>query len=255
MLDILGITVDYGEKRILHDVSFSLKSGHWLMISGPNGAGKSTIVRAMSQGCQYSGKIFIDGEDTAKMKAAALAQKLGVLSQSHEVTYPFTVYEVVALGRYPYSKSTFCSEPADNAAKIEAAIEATGLAELKDRSVLTLSGGELQRTFLAQLFAQDPKVIVLDEPTNNLDLVYQKQVFELIEQWVKNGDRAVISVVHDLSLARLYGTDAILLDHGKIVANGTPDNVISDKYLSNVYSMDVVGYMQTILSTWSALSR
>ena len=255
MLDILGITVDYGEKRILHDVSFSLKSGHWLMISGPNGAGKSTIVRAMSQGCQYRGKIFIDGEDTAKMKAAALARKLGVLSQSHEVTYPFTVYEVVALGRYPYSKSAFCSEPTDNASKIEAAIEATGLSELKDRSVLTLSGGELQRTFLAQLFAQDPKVIVLDEPTNNLDLVYQKQVFELIEQWVKNGDRAVISVVHDLSLARLYGTDAILLDHGKKVAYGTPDNVISDKYLSNVYSMDVVGYMQTILSTWSALSR
>lgn len=255
MIDIQGITVDYGEKRILDDVSFSLKSGHWLMISGPNGAGKSTIVRAMSQGCQYRGKIFIDGEDTAKMKAAALARKLGVLSQSHEVTYPFTVYEVVALGRYPYSKNTFCSEPADNAAKIEAAIEATGLDELKDRSVLTLSGGELQRTFLAQLFAQDPKVIVLDEPTNNLDLVYQKQVFELIEQWVEDGDRAVISVVHDLSLARLYGTDAILLDHGKIVANGTPDNVISDKYLSNVYSMDVVGYMQTILSTWSALSR
>jgi len=255
MLNLQGITVDYGEKRILDDVSFSLESGHWLMIAGPNGAGKSTIVRALSQGCPYKGKILLDGEDTAKMKAAALARRLGVLSQSHEVTYSFTVREVVALGRYPYSKSVFCSEPADNASKIEAALKATGLTELADRSVLTLSGGELQRTFLAQLFAQDPKIIVLDEPTNNLDLVYQKQVFELIEHWVKDGDRAVISVVHDLSLARLYGTDAILLDHGKIVANGTPDNVISDKYLTHVYSMDVVGYMQTILSTWSMVNR
>lgn len=255
MLNIQGITVEYGDKRILDDVSFSLKSGHWLMKAGPNGAGKSTVVRAPSQGCPYRGKILFNGEDTLKMKAAALARRLGVLSQSHEVTYSFTVREVVALGGYPYSKNSFCSESSDNTTKIEAAIEATGLTELADRSVLTLSRGELQRTFLAQLFAQDPKLIVLDEPTNNLDLAYQKQVFELIEQWVKRGDRAVLSVVHDLSLAKLYGTEAILLDHGKIVAEGTPENVISDKHLTNVYSMDVVGYMRKTLSTWNTVNK
>lgn len=247
MLEVQGITVSNGGKKILDSVSFTLDYGHWLMIAGPNGAGKSTIVKALSQGCPYMGSILFDGLDTSKMKPAALARRIGVLSQNHEVTYSFTVREVVALGRYPYSRSPLCTEDAD---KIEAAIEATGLTEFADRSVLTLSGGELQRTFLAQLFAQEPKTIVLDEPTNNLDLMYQKQVFELIEKWVKNGDRAVISVVHDLSLARLYGTDAMLLNQGKVVAYGTPENVISNEYLNEVYSMDVVSYMRTVFSTW-----
>lgn len=250
MLDVKGITVDYGQKRILDDVSFSLKAGHWLMIAGPNGAGKSTIIKALSQGCPYAGKILFEGVNTFKLKPTELAHRLGFLSQSHEVTYSFTVREVVALGRYAYSAGLFGFSSAEDTAKIDAALQATGLSELADRSVLTLSGGELQRTFLAQLFAQDPKIIVLDEPTNNLDLVYQKQIFELIGQWIKGGDRAVISVVHDLSLARLYGTDAILLDHGKIVAKGTPDDAISGKHLNSVYSMDVVGYMRTILSAW-----
>lgn len=253
MLEIKGVSVDYGGKKILSDISFSLEAGQWLMIAGPNGAGKSTIVKAISQGCPYSGKILIDGADASKIKAADLARRLGVLSQNHEVTYSFSVREVVSLGRYPYSKSAFSSETSEDKERIEAAIQATGLAELSDRSVLALSGGELQRTFLAQLFAQDPKVIVLDEPTNNLDLVYQKQIFELIEQWLKQEERAVISIVHDLSLARLYGTDALLLNHGKIVASGEPENVISEKYLSSVYSMDVVGYMRTVLSAWETV--
>lgn len=250
MLEIKDVSVDMDGKKLVEDISFSLECGHWLMIAGPNGAGKSTIVKAISQGYPYSGRVLIDGEDAAKMKSADFARKLGVLSQSHEVTYSFTVREVVALGRYPYSKSIFSSESEDDKEKIDAAIRATGLDELSDRSVLTLSGGELQRTFLAQLFAQDPRVIVLDEPTNNLDLVYQKQVFELIRQWLEQGDRAVISIVHDLSLARLYGTDALLLDRGRIVAAGEPEDVISGKNLSSVYSMDVAGYMRTLLSVW-----
>ena len=133
---------------------------------------------------------------------------------------------------------------------MRAALEQTGLYEQRHQSVLTLSGGELQRTFLAQTFCQDPRLLLLDEPTNHLDLVYQKQVFELIQSWRQKKDRAVISVVHDLSLARAYGTRAILLDRGRVVADGPMEEVFSDEVLNRVYRMDVREWMMRMLAQW-----
>ena len=109
---------------------------------------------------------------------------------------------------------------------VELALEKTGMTAQRRQSVLTLSGGELQRTFLAQVFAQDPKYLLLDEPTNHLDLIYQRQVFALIKEWLAQGDRAVISVVHDLSLAKKYGTRALLLDHGCMAAIGDTNTAL-----------------------------
>ncbi len=250
MLEVQNLSVSYGDKLILDRLSFSLRSGQWLMIAGPNGAGKSTIVRALSQGCAYSGRILFEGADTAKMRPKLLGRSLGFLTQSHQVNYSFTVREIVALGRYPYSQGALGRGSAEDVRQIEAAIEAAGLTSLSDRSVLTLSGGELQRTFLAQVFAQNPHIIVLDEPTNSLDLLHQKQTFELIARWLGERDRAVISIVHDLSLARLYGTEALLLSQGKIAAVGSPEEVFSATQLDEIYGMDVVGYMKSILSSW-----
>ncbi|NLV86975.1 MAG: ABC transporter ATP-binding protein [Clostridiales bacterium] len=250
MLKVENLGVSYGDLKILDGLSFTLEQGQWLMIAGPNGAGKSTVLRALSRGCRYTGQISLKGRDIKRFKPHILAQKLGFLSQRHEVTYPFKVREVVALGRYAHSKNALYGGAAGDEEKVSEALSLTGLSELAEKSVLELSGGELQRTFIAQLFAQDPDIIVLDEPTNSLDLIYQKQVFQLIEGWIKKEGRAVISVVHDLSLARLYGTKAILLDRGRVVAMGQPEKVISEKYLNPVYSMDVSGYMREILSTW-----
>ena len=118
------------------------------------------------------------------------------------------------------------------------------------QSVLTLSGGELQRTFLAQAFAQDPKLLLLDEPTNHLDLLYQKQVFAILSDWLKTPGRAVVSVVHDLSLARAYGTKALLMDRGRAVAQGRAAEVLSKENLREVYQMDVHAWMRKMLSQW-----
>ena len=117
---------------------------------------------------------------------------------------------------------------------------------------LTLSGGELQRTFLAQLFAQNPRVLLLDEPTNHLDLVYQKQVFELISEWLKTPGRAVASVVHDLSLARAYGSHALLLDAGETQAYGSVREVFSPEHLDRAYDMNVSAWMRGLLAQWQA---
>jgi iron complex transport system ATP-binding protein len=126
----------------------------------------------------------------------------------------------------------------------------TGMEPFRKQSVLTLSGGELQRTFLAQLLTQDPQLLILDEPTNHLDLVYQKQIFELIKSWIKDTGRAVISVVHDLSLAKAYGTHALLLDRGRVVSSGETGEVLTSEHLNSVYSMDVRAWMRQMLSQW-----
>jgi iron complex transport system ATP-binding protein len=174
-----------------------------------------------------------------------------VLSQNHFVGYAFSVEEVVRLGRYAHRGGLFSARKPEDEAAVEEALERTGLAPLRRQSVLTLSGGELQRTFLAQVFAQNPRYLLLDEPTNHLDLVYQKQIFKLIAEWLKTPGRAVVSVVHDLSLAKAYGTQALLLHHGKTVAYGEVQPVMSPENLNAVYDMDVADWMRTMLGQWT----
>lgn len=250
MLEVQNLTVALGNCTIVNDVSFTVSPGQWLMLAGPNGAGKSTIVGAISQGVPYQGRILFEGCDLSACRAADRARYLGVLSQNHNVGYSFTVEEVVRLGRYAYSGGLFSPPPKEDDAMVHAALEATGMLPLAAQSVTTLSGGELQRTFLAQLFAQDPKLLILDEPTNHLDLVYQKQVFALIQDWMKKTGGAVISVVHDLSLAKAFGTDAILLDHGHAVASGRVTDVFTRPLLQQVYSIDVYDWMGQMLAQW-----
>jgi iron complex transport system ATP-binding protein len=250
VLEIKNLTVQYGSLKIIDDLSFSVKPQEWLMIVGPNGAGKSTVVSAIAQGIPYHGKVLIDEHDVAKMKPKTAAKYFGVLTQNHNVGYSFTVEEIVRLGRYSFSKGMFSSKHEEDDQKIEKAIEMTGLEPYRRQSVLTLSGGELQRTFLAQLLAQDQQLLILDEPTNHLDLVYQKQIFELIKNWIKATGRAVISVVHDLNLAKAYGTHVLLLDKGHIVSSGETRSVLTATNLKKVYAMDVYAWMRQMLSQW-----
>lgn len=250
MLAVQNLGVCYGRLQIVDGVSFKVSPGQWLMIVGPNGAGKSTIINAITQGVPYTGRVCFAGKDVKGCRPRELARNLGVLAQNHYVGYSFTVEEVVKLGRYAYAPSIFSAPNEEDGEKVRAALEMTGMAPFLKQSVLTLSGGELQRTFLAQLFAQDPKLLLLDEPANHLDLVYQKQVFGLIRSWIKDTGRAVISVVHDLSLARAYGTHTLLLNRGKIVALGETGAVLTPANLESVYAMDVFAWMRQMLSQW-----
>ena len=250
MLSVQNMTVSYGPHTVVKDLSFCVEEGQWLMIVGPNGAGKSTVLNAITQGVSYTGTVRLNGTDVNKQKAAQRAKEVGVLAQNHFVGYEFTVEEVVRLGRYAHSSKLLSGRKDADEQAVEEALELTGMAPQRNQSVLTLSGGELQRTFLAQVFAQNPKLLLLDEPTNHLDLVYQKQVFALISDWVKQPGRAVVSVVHDLSLARAFGTDALLMHKGETIAQGTVDQVLSSENLDPVYGMDVREWMRNMLSQW-----
>jgi iron complex transport system ATP-binding protein len=250
MLEVKNLSVSYGQHEVVSDLSFSVNEGEWLMLIGPNGAGKSTIISAVSQSEKYTGNVSFEGLDVKCMKPSELAKLLGVLSQNHIISYSFTVGEIVRLGRYAYSPRIFSKKSDEDEISVERALEVTGMTELEGHYADTLSGGELQRAFLAQLFAQNPRLLILDEPTNHLDLVYQKQIFEIVSQWLKTPGRAVMSVVHDLSLARRYGSRAILLNKGKAVASGSVAEVFSRENLNSVYSMDVYDWMKTQLSQW-----
>ena len=250
MLKAEHVTVCCDGQVIVDDLSFALEAGQWLMLVGPNGAGKSTLIRTVAQGVPYTGVITLNGRDISTYKPAQLAQRIGVLSQQHSVGYAFSVEEVVALGRYVHAAGFLSGGDEEGKARVEEALEMTGLAHLRHASVLTLSGGELQRTFLAQVFAQNPQILILDEPANHLDLVYQKHIFSLIGEWLKTPGRAVLSVVHDLSLARRYGTHAVLMDHGHSVAQGTILETLTSKNLQAVYGMDVCGWMREMYTQW-----
>lgn len=250
MLNAENMTVRYGENTIVKAISFDVLEGQWLMLVGPNGAGKSTIVNAIAQGVPYSGNVTFGGKDVRRMKPSEFAKNCGILTQTHNVNYSFTVEEIIRLGRYSYSGGLFAKSSSNDDKAVEEAARLTGMLSLMQQSVLTLSGGELQRTFLAQLFAQNPKLLILDEPSNHLDLVYQRQIFELTREWLAHSGRAVISVVHDLSLAKKYGTHALLLHNGRIEAFDTADKVLTRANLNTVYSMDVYAWMQSQLTIW-----
>ena len=244
------ITVRYGDTAVVDDLSFRLEEGQWLMLAGPNGAGKSTLIEAVARGVPYTGSIMWGGQDIRSLKPAQLARRIGVLSQKNAVGYAYTVEEVAGLGRYAYKAGFFSGRDDDGERQVERALELTGLTELRHASMLTLSGGETQRAFLAQVFAQDPQVLILDEPANHLDLKYQQHIFSLIRSWLREPGRAVMSVVHDLSLARRYGTHAVLMDHGRCISQGAVSDVMTPENLRKVYGMDVYAWMRDMLKQW-----
>lgn len=251
MLTAERVSVRYGARTVVDGVSLTLREGQWLMLAGPNGAGKSTLIRAITQGVAYEGRIELLGRDVRAYRPVQLAQQVGVLAQQHSVGYAYTVEEIVRLGRYAYAQGFLSGRDREGEARVEEALRMTGMTALRSASVLTLSGGELQRAFLAQVFAQNPRLLILDEPANHLDLVYQKHIFSLIEQWLREPGRAVLSVVHDLSLALRYGTHAALLDGGRCVAQGKAREALAPEHLAQVYGMDVRGWMRELLGEWA----
>jgi len=251
MLNVTDLSVLISDLILVNHVSFDVKQNDRFMIVGPNGAGKSTLINAISQGLSYIGDVYFDGKDVSKMKPREIAQKIGVLSQRNDVNYSFSVEEIVGLGRYAYSSDMF-SKSVDDKMYIEEALEMTGLIDKRHQSVLTLSGGEVQRTFLAQVLVQDPEILLLDEPTNHLDIQFQTQIFSVIDKWVTSKKRAVIAVVHDLSLASFFGNRFLLLDKGSVISYGNRDEVLSSINLEKAYQMDVYQWMQALYKNWES---
>ncbi|QOV19316.1 ABC transporter ATP-binding protein [Blautia liquoris] len=256
MIDAENITAGYGDVEILHGVSFSLKDNENLSIIGPNGCGKTTLLRALAGTLSFSGDILLDGKNVKDYKKKALAGKISMLSQSTQVYFNYTVYDTVMMGRYIHEKDgVFRKVSARDKSMVQKAMEATGIEQIYDREVNTLSGGQLQRVLLAKVIAQDPDIILLDEPTNHLDLSYQVELIQFLKKWSKRKGKSVIGVLHDMNLAMMLTDRVLLMDHGKIEADGSCRHIFGSDLLNKVYHMNVSHYMVDSLGRWQDIAE
>jgi iron complex transport system ATP-binding protein len=220
-------------------VSFTVGAGAVTAVVGPNGSGKSTLVRALLRRQPLeSGRIVFDGASLASVDRRALARRRAIVPQREDATFALPVREFVALGRFPYGGSWGAATPTD-AGVVQRAIARAGIADLADRSTAQLSGGEWQRTRLARALAQGGEAIVLDEPTTFLDVAHEMAMFELFAELAADG-MAVMVVSHQLNLVARFADSIVLLDRGRVVAQGPPDEVMTGSTLERVYEWPLV---------------
>ena len=252
MLQIEHLSCGYGEKPVVRDVSFHVEKGHRLCILGPNGCGKTTLLRGIMGILPAQGTVTVDGEMLKGMPTRKKAKRVALMSQLSSVYFAYTVYETVMMGRYAHQKrSAFLGESEEDSRIVWESLEKTGMLEYKDQLITELSGGQLQRVFLAQVFAQDPQVILLDEPTNHLDLKYQVELVETLKEWVQKEKRCVVGVLHDINLALSFADTVLLMEQGK-VRDLNQTEAFDLSLLDQVYQMDVQGYMRESLKRWQS---
>lgn len=238
MIDCRGLTVALGNRLILSEVDLLVERGQWICVVGPNGAGKSTLLRYIAGIVEGTGVLKFDGRAATTLHRRERAQTVALVPQTPTIPDGISVTDYVLLGRAPHIRAMSVEGNRDLRA-VRDAIAQLDLLDMVDRVVSTLSGGERQRVLLARALAQEAPVLLLDEPTTALDVGHQQQVLELIETLRRQRDLAVISTMHDLTLAGQYGDRLVLLDAGRIVVAGTAAEVITQDNVSRYYGARV----------------
>ncbi|PWL16949.1 ABC transporter [Falsochrobactrum shanghaiense] len=234
-LTVRNLGVLRGGKPVLTGIGFEAKQGDFIGLIGPNGAGKTTLLRALLGLIRADGEISLGGHQLHRMSSAHRARAIAYLPQERDVAWPVSVKTVVSFGRSAL-KPVFAGQDAEDAALIEAAMQRMDVTAFRDRPVNELSGGEKARVLIARVLAQDTPVILADEPVAGLDPAHQLALMETFAEQAKEG-RTVIASLHELGLAAQYCTRLIVLDQGRIVADGEPEAVLTSALLENVYSI------------------
>jgi len=250
MLKVKDLSAGYGGADVIYNINFSVEQGKSLCVLGPNGCGKSTLLKSVARIIEYRGNVFMNDTDISAVSRKELAKKIALLSQNAQVFFPFTVYETVSTGRYAYSQGLFKNLSAGDKNIIEDISKKLDIWDIKERMIDELSGGTLQRVFLARALAQTPDLILLDEPANHLDLKHQIELLNYLKTWVKENNKSLIGVFHDLNLARQFADTAIVMNNGNIAANGRIDEVLNGSVLSDVYGINIRAFMRDSLEKW-----
>lgn len=238
MIELRGVTVAYRGRPVVRDVDLVVGAAERVALIGPNGAGKSTLLRVMTGLVRpVAGEVRLDGRPIEQLDRGAIARQLAVVPQQAVLPFATRVEEVVALGRLPHEDPIRGARPADRAA-VSAAIERVGVGHLLGRDARELSLGERQLVLLALAVAQAAPVLLLDEPTVHLDLRHQVGAMELLTDLNERDGTAIVAVLHDLGLASLFFPRLVLIDHGRIVADGPPGEVLSDERIRDVFGVD-----------------
>jgi iron complex transport system ATP-binding protein len=233
-----GASVEAAGKRLIDGVSFTVEPGEWLSLLGPNGAGKTTVLRALAGLTRCSGRVVLVGEQTASLSPRAIARLVALVPQQPIIPLELTVAEYVLLGRTPHLGYLAQESPADS--RVAAgAIARLALEPFARRRLGSLSGGELQRALIARALAQEAPVLLLDEPTTALDIGHQQEVLELVEELRREARLTVIAAMHDLTLAAQYGDRIVLLDGGRVIAEGVAARVLAADRVEALYGATV----------------
>lgn len=233
-LNAKSITIDIHQNTIVDTVSIKVKPNQTVGIIGPNGCGKSTLLKSIYKVLRPKrGTIFLNTLDILKESEKKIAQNIAVVGQFNELSFDFTVFEMVIMGRSPY-KTFMQSDSKEDILLVDEALKKVNLLEFKNRSFQSLSGGEKQRVILARAIVQKPNLLILDEPTNHLDIKYQLQVLNI----VKEMQITTLSVLHDLELAARYCDYLYAMKNGKIIVSGTPSEVLTKENILAIYEVN-----------------
>ena len=233
-----GVTVEAGTRAILRDVSFAVGDGERVALVGPNGAGKSTLLRVLAGTLRpTAGRVELGGTPIGELERPQIARRLAVVPQQAALPFAMRVEEVVALGRLPHEAPLRGARPSDRAA-VAGAIERVGLGHLLGRDARELSLGERQLVLLALAVAQDAPALLLDEPTVHLDLRHQVEAMELLRDLNERDGKAMVAVLHDLGLAAHFFPRLVVIDRGRLVADGPPSEVLTDDLIRDVFGVE-----------------
>lgn len=240
MLEIKNISINYGDTRILQDVSFSLNPGEIIAVLGANGAGKTTLLRALNSTLPVSsGSVLLNQSNIAEVSRTEIAKQIAVVAQENETKFPISVLEFVLAGRFVHG-SVFGWETENDLRTANDCLKLCDLKEYETRLMNELSGGERQRVLLARAIATEARILLLDEPTNNLDLANQAGMLKLVKERTETCESSAIVITHDLNLASEFADKILLLADGCIEAQGTPEDVLTEKNLFEVFGVKVL---------------
>ena len=252
MLEVKDLSAGYGGSDIICNISFKTEKGESLCLLGPNGSGKTTLLKAIARIIDYRGLVLLEGQDAALFPRKELAKKIAMLSQNAQVYFPYTVYETVSLGRYAWSKGFFKKLSDEDEAIIEEVLKTLDIWNIKEQMIDELSGGTLQRVFLARTLVQKPDLILLDEPANHLDLKHQIDLLIFLKTWARENSKTLIGVFHDLNMAHRFSDTAVILNNGKIVGSGKTQEILKSDLLNAVYGIDIRAFMRESFAFFNA---
>lgn len=233
-----NLTVKIENKTILAHVNISFTPAKRTAIIGPNGAGKSTLLKALAGlNHRYEGQVLLNGEDTRKLGRKSFARRLAILPQGLTVPADVTVSELVDYGRFPYRGMLTAGDPKRDREAVEQALTKTHLNGYTSQRVMTLSGGERQRAFIAMALAQEPEILLLDEPTTYLDIGHQLEVMNIIEELNQNEHMTIIMVLHDINHALQYSDEIMVIKDQGIYRQGTPEEILTVDLLAKVFGV------------------
>jgi iron complex transport system ATP-binding protein len=235
-----GLSAGYPGRRVIEGLDLAIASGRITMIIGANACGKSTLLSVLARvNAPLGGRVELDGTDVATIPRRSFAQTVGLLPQHPSAPEGLTVAELVSRGRHPH-RGVFQRWSSADTARVDEAMRRTGVAELADRPVGDLSGGQRQRVWIAMALAQDPRILLLDEPTTFLDLSHQIEVLDLLRELNRTDGTTIVVVLHELNLAARYADELVVMSHGRIVAHGAATDVLTSDVISEAFSIDTL---------------